>query len=44
YSWGLRNLLMVAPILASIVYPWSGPVAAVAVVAALIGFDRFAIT
>ena len=41
YSWGLRNLLMVAPILAFIVYPWAGPAAAVIVVAALIMFDRF---
>ena len=42
YSWGLRNLLMVAPILAFIVYPWAGPAAAVIVVAALVAFDRFA--
>lgn len=41
YSWGLRHLLMVAPILASIVYPLAGPVAAVVVIAALLGFDRF---
>ena len=39
YSWGLRNLLMVAPILAFIVYPWTGPAAAVIVVAALVAFD-----
>lgn len=41
YSWGLRHLLMVAPLLASIVYPLAGPVAAVLVVIALMGFDRF---
>ena len=41
YSWGLRNLLMVAPILAFFVYPWAGPVAAMLVAAVLIAFDRF---
>jgi len=41
YSWGLRHLLMVAPLLAFIVYPLAGPVAAFLVVAALFGFDRF---
>ena len=41
YSWGLRHLLMVAPILAFIVYPLAGPVAAVVAVAALSAFDRF---
>lgn len=41
YSWGLRNILMVAPILAFIVYPWAGPAAAVVFMAALVAFDRF---
>lgn len=41
YSWGLRHLILVAPILASIVYPWAGPVAAAAVVLVLAGSDRF---
>jgi len=41
YSWGLRHLILVAPILASIVYPWAGPVAAAVVVLVLAGFDRF---
>ena len=41
YSWGLRHLLLVAPILASILYPAAGPVAAGVVVAVLFGFDRF---
>ena len=41
YSWGLRHLLMVAPLLVFIVYPLAGPVASVLVVAALFAFDRF---
>ena len=41
YGWGLRHLLMVAPLLVLIVYPLAGPVAAALVVAALIAFDRF---
>jgi len=41
YSWGLRHLLLVAPILAAIVHPLAGPLAAVLVVMALIGFDQF---
>ena len=41
YSWGLRHLLMVAPLLVFIVYPLAGPVAALLVMAALYGFDRF---
>lgn len=41
YSWGLRHLILVAPILASLLHPFAGPVAAVLVVAVLWGFDRF---
>jgi len=41
YSWGLRFLILVAPILAAIVHPWAGPIAAVLVVAVLWSFDRF---
>jgi hypothetical protein len=41
YGWGLRHLVLVAPALAGIVHPFAGPVAALMVVAALIGFDRF---
>ena len=41
YGWGLRHLLMVAPLLVFIVYPFAGPVAALLVMAALYGFDRF---
>ena len=41
YSWGLRHLILVAPILASLLHPFAGPVAAVLVVVVLSGFDRF---
>jgi len=41
YSWSLRHLIMVAPILACILYPLAGPVAALIVVAVLFTFDRF---
>lgn len=41
YGWGLRHLLMVAPVVVAIVHPAWGPVAAVAVVAVLLtSFDR----
>jgi hypothetical protein len=42
YSWGLRYLILVAPILASMLHPAAGPVAAVIVVAMLARFDRAA--
>lgn len=42
YSWGLRGLLMVAPLVAGIAHPLAGPVAALVLVAVLVGFDRFA--
>lgn len=41
YSWGLRHLVLVGPIVASIVHPMAGPVAALIVIAALVIFDRF---
>lgn len=41
YSWGLRHLILVAPILASLLHPLAGPVAAVLVVVVLSRFDRF---
>lgn len=41
YSWGLRHLVWVAPILAAILHPLAGPLAALLVVAVLYGFDRF---
>ncbi|WP_196870201.1 DUF599 domain-containing protein [Polaromonas sp. CG_9.11] len=41
YSWGLRHLVMVAPIVVFIVHPLAGPVAALVVVAAVLrSFDR----
>jgi len=42
YGWGLRHLIMVAPMLGFIVHPLAGPAAAVLVVVALWGFDRIA--
>ena len=41
YSWGLRHLLMVLPLLASILYPPAGPVAALFTLLVLVAFDRF---
>lgn len=41
YSWGLRGLLMVAPLVAGIAHPLAGPIAALALVVVLVGFDRF---
>ncbi len=40
YSWGLRHLVLVAPILACLLHPFAGPVAALLVVVALSRFDR----
>ena len=40
YSWGLRHLILVAPILACLLHPWAGPITAVLVVVVLVGFDR----
>ena len=40
YSWGLRYLIMTGPILASMLSPLAGPVAAVIVVSLLLWFDR----
>jgi len=40
YGWGLRHLILIAPVLASMLHPLAGPVAAVVVVAMLSGFDR----
>lgn len=41
YNWGLRQLVLVAPILASLLDPCSGPVAAVPVIVVLSRFNRF---
>jgi len=40
YSWGLRHLVLVAPIIAAIAYPLAGPVMAFALIAVLRRFDR----
>lgn len=40
YGWGLRHLVIVAPLVAAILHPLAGPVAAVIVVSVLYGFDR----
>jgi hypothetical protein len=42
YGWGLRQLVLVAPILAALLHPFAGPVAALAVIAVMAGFDRAA--
>ena len=42
YSWGLRYLILVAPVLAALLHPLAGPVAALALVAVLTRFDRLA--
>ena len=42
YAWGLRQLLLVAPILASMLHPFAGPAAAVILVIVLYNFDRAA--
>jgi hypothetical protein len=40
YSWSLRNLLLIAPVVAFMLHPFAGPVAAVVVVSVLSLFDR----
>jgi hypothetical protein len=40
YGWGLRQLVLVAPLVAYLLHPWAGPVAALAVVAVLWRLDR----
>jgi len=40
YSWGLRHLVLLAPSVAFVLHPVAGPVAALAVVAALRRLDR----
>jgi uncharacterized membrane protein len=40
YSWGLRHLILVAPVLACLLHPLAGPVAAVVVIFVLSRFDR----
>ena len=40
YSWGLRHLVLVVPVVAAILYLPAGPVAGVLVAAVLFAFDR----
>ncbi len=40
YGWGLRQLVLVVPILAALLHPLAGPPAALVVIAVLVGFDR----
>ena len=42
YSWGLRHLILVAPILACLLHPLAGPVAALLMVVVMSRFDRIA--
>jgi uncharacterized membrane protein len=42
YSWGLRHLILVAPILACLLHPLAGPIASLLVVLVLVRFDRVA--
>ena len=44
YSWGLRHLILVAPIPACLLHPFAGPLSAVLVVVVLSRFDRAANT
>lgn len=41
YSWGLRQLILIVPMVAFILHPVAGLMAALGVVAALLNFDRF---
>lgn len=40
YAWGLRHLILVAPLLVALLLPSAGPLAAVVVVTMLYGFDK----
>jgi uncharacterized membrane protein len=42
YSMGLRHLVLVVPVVAALVAPLAGPVAALAVIGVLVSIDRFA--
>jgi len=41
YSWGLRQLVLLAPVVAFILHPLAGPIAAALVTVVLFSFDRF---
>lgn len=40
YSWSLRSLLLIVPLVAYLLHPYAGPAAAVLVIGVLYGFDR----
>lgn len=40
YSWSLRSLLLIAPLVAFLLHPYAGPVAAALVTSVLYAFDR----
>lgn len=41
YSGGLRQLVLVAPLVGAVLYPGAGPVAAVMMVGVLLSLDRY---
>ena len=41
YSWSIRHLMLVVPIVAFLLHPWAGPLGAGLVIAVLFSFDRF---
>ena len=41
YSWALRQLILLAPVVAFILHPAAGPIAALVVCVLLFNFDRF---
>jgi uncharacterized membrane protein len=41
YSWGLRQLMLLVPVVAFVLHPLAGVAGALLVVAALLRFDRF---
>jgi hypothetical protein len=44
YSWGLRHLLLVAPVVAFILHPMAGPVTAIGMLIVLRSFDHITIS
>jgi hypothetical protein len=42
YSVGLRHLVLVVPVVAGMIAPWAGPVAALLVTGVLLSVDRVA--
>lgn len=41
YGWGLRHLILVAPLLAALLHPLAGPPAALVVIGVMLQLDRF---